>query len=211
MPFEMDDEFDNLPALDSAVLDAAVANAEKQHARSKRAEKKRARSKRRRSAAGSTAVRVLPQTKQPRRHVVAARRRKNGLEAVIDERMEQARERGECHRCLGMFREEKRDADWEARFRVLSHRLCTRCHMRAKQRTAAERSYEFAQFASLLARAMAAESEHAEEVHAACIAKAVRAVVCEKATRSMFKELDIPPIVWNTLERAFRERLRDTS
>ena len=207
----MDDEFDNLPALDSAVLDAAVANAEKQHARSKRAEKKRARSKRRRSAAGSTAVRVLPQTKQPRRHVVAARRRKNGLEAVIDERMEQARERGECHRCLGMFREEKRDADWEARFRVLSHRLCTRCHMRAKQRTAAERSYEFAQFASLLARAMAAESEHAEEVHAACIAKAVRAVVCEKATRSMFKELDIPPIVWNTLERAFRERLRDTS
>lgn len=204
------DEFDDLPALDSGMLDAAVANAEKQHARSKREEKQRARSKRRRSAAGSTAVRVLPQTKQPRRHVVAARRR-NGLEAVIDERMEQARERGECHRCLGMFREEKRDADWEARFRVLSHRLCTRCHMRAKQRMAAERSYEFAQFASLLARAMAAESEHAEEVHAACIAKAVRAVVCEKATRSMFKELDIPPMVWNTLERAFRERLRDTS
>jgi hypothetical protein len=184
------DEFDDadLPALDCAALDAAVATAERQHLKRRRVD----------SAEEHGAHRA-----PKRRANTVQLDRRTRLDYVIDERCELVRTRGECETCLGLFREEPEDADWEARFRNVSNRRCYWCQKRLQAREAPKRSFEFNGFAQLLQRAAALGSAHAETVHAACVAKAVMAVVQYKATRAMFAALDIPPDAWRALERAF--------
>ena len=182
------DEFDDgdLPAIDCAALDAAVATAERQHV------------KRRRSVSAPPAQ---PAPKRRANTVQLDRRMR--LDYVIDERCELVRTRGECETCLGLFREEQEDADWERRFRNVSNRRCYWCNKRLQAREAPKRSFEFNGFAQLLQRAAALGSAHAEAVHAAYVAKAVKAVVHHKASHAMFAALEIPCDAWRALESAF--------